>query len=165
MLKTSTFRVAATLAAICLCGPAWALGSTPVTVVNPADIAKAEGIQHPYQMGEIDCPFDPPFLNACLGHLNTPPTQRLVIEFVSAACGLDAGVTFTRASITTNVGAGIQGVTHHLAVPAPPSANISQLVRIYADPATTMSFSVETTANNPGAACIFSLSGQTIDVP
>jgi len=36
MFKTSTFRVAATLAGICLCGPAWALGSTPVTVVNPA---------------------------------------------------------------------------------------------------------------------------------
>jgi hypothetical protein len=56
MFKHSTFRVAATLATMCLAGPAWALGSTPVTVVNPADIAKAEGIQHPYQAG-IPCDF------------------------------------------------------------------------------------------------------------
>src|SRR5262249_27663935 len=143
---------------------AWALGSTPVTVVNPADIAKAEGIQHPYQAGEIVCSFTDFSPNGCLGHMDTPPTQRLVIEFISFVCGLNPGVRIAGASITTKVGPG-QGVTHHLAVPAAPSNAIGQQVRIYADPASTMSLNVETTADNPAAACIFSLSGQAIDVP
>ena len=164
MFKTWTLGVAATLAAICLSGPAWALGSTPVTVVNPADIAKAEGIQHPFQAGEIVCSFSGFFLDSCLGQMTTPPTQRLVIEFISVVCGLNSGVRIAGVSITTKVGPG-QGVPHHLAIPAPPANAIGQQVRIYADPATTMSFNVETTADNPAAACIFSLSGQAIDVP
>lgn len=163
MFKTSTLRAAATLAAMCLSGSAWALGSTPVTVVNPADIAKAEGIQHPYQAGDILCNFSDISPDVCEGQLNAPATQRLVIEFVSAACGLVSGVTFTGATMQTT--AGNVSVVHSLAAPAPPSHNIGQQVRIYVDPASTMFFTVEMTGSNLGGLCTFSLSGQAIAVP
>jgi hypothetical protein len=60
MFNTSTFRVAATLAGICLCGPAWALGSTPVTVVNPATMpALTSSVDDPgripYQSARLRC--------------------------------------------------------------------------------------------------------------
>jgi len=49
----------------CLGGPAWALGSTPVTVVNPVDIAKAEGIQQPYQQESACSSFSDSFPSSC----------------------------------------------------------------------------------------------------
>lgn len=85
MFKTSTFRVAATLAAICLSEPAWALGSTPVTVVNPANNpALTSSVDDPgrvaYQSfldqrcAELVCSFSFPAV---------PADHRLVIQQVS----------------------------------------------------------------------------------
>jgi hypothetical protein len=86
MFKTSTCRVAATLAAICLSGPAWALGSTPVTVVNPAN--------NPALTSNIDDPGRTPhqsFLDqSCTGSVcffsfpAVPADHRLVIQHVSS---------------------------------------------------------------------------------
>lgn len=160
MFKNPAFRGAATLAAICLSGPAWALGSTPVTVVNPADIAKAEGIQHPFQAGDIECivsGFE------CGGSLTAPPTQRLVIEFVSASCGLNPGIVIIGAALQTFVAGG--SAHHFFAAPPPSSKNLSQQVRLYADPGSDLVFSLELSGANPGGNCIFSVSGQAIAVP
>lgn len=163
MFKTSTFRAAATLAAICLSGPAWALGSTPVTVVNPSDIAKAEGIQHPYQAG-IPCAFGATGIpSSCSGSLTAPPAQRLVIEFVSATCGLNPGVAIIGATLGTSVSGSF--VTHSFAAPAPSSENLGQQVRLYADPGSTLEFSLDLSAVNPGGGCIVSVSGQAVAVP
>lgn len=78
---------AAALTVICLSGPAFALGSTPVTVVNPADIAKAEGIQTPFQ-SSAGCVFSSEFSGLCFANIAAPASQRLVIEFVSAFCNV-----------------------------------------------------------------------------
>lgn len=65
---------------------------TPVIVTNPADIAKAEGIQQPYQ-AQAHCNFAKAFPDACNATITSPPSQRLVIEFVSVSCGLTSRVT------------------------------------------------------------------------
>src|SRR5947207_2636834 len=69
----------------------WAAGPSPssplpVTVTNPADIAKAEGVQHPYQ-ASVACGFPD---NTCTGSINTPNNQRLILEYVSGFCEWNA---------------------------------------------------------------------------
>ena len=176
MVKTSTFRVAATLAGICLCGPAWALGSTPVTVVNPADIAKAEGIQHPFQ-GNIIC-SDTSTNGAatfCDGATTTPPGKRLVIEYVAAECGLDAGEALRRVFVHTETQALFEGggvgssgdhslnVLDHFGVAQ--FVAMGQPVRFYADPNTQIKVSAQETGAHNDFFCTFDFVGQAIDVP
>ena len=87
MFKTSTFGAVAILAAICLSEPAWALGSTPVTVVNPANNpALTSSVDDPgrvaYQSfldqscAQEVCSFSFPAV---------PADHRLVIQHVSSA--------------------------------------------------------------------------------
>jgi hypothetical protein len=165
MFKTSTFRVAATLATICLSGSAWALGSTPVTVVNPADIAKAEGIQHPYQK-EVHCSFQN---NGCFASLTSPTTQRLVFEYISGSCPMDAA----GGQLLLGIFSTVAGVSATNWIPAPPSivsdtraiVNFGQVVRIYADQNTEIDFTAGASGTTSNAACTVVFSGQAIDVP
>lgn len=168
MFKTSTLRlftfsvgVVAVLAAVSLSGPGWALGSTPVTVVNPADIAKAEGIQQPYQ-APLDCEFNG---FTCDAQIQAPPTQRLVIEFVSATCALTASNQIVDVTLNTVVGG--LSVSHYLIAQPPQgsSSSISQQVRIYADPSSTIEFFFRTSEGNSGKFCLISMSGQAVTVP
>src|SRR5438045_979271 len=91
---------------------AWALGSTPVTVVNPTDIAKASGIQHPYQDEPGSCAFGGG--DSCTKVFNPPANQRVVIEYVSGACAFDGGAPLVQVVVVTTVN-GI-GVAHRLAI-------------------------------------------------
>jgi hypothetical protein len=160
MFKTSTFRVAAILAGICLCGPAWALGSTPVTVVNPADIAKAEGIQQPYS-NIISCSFDKLF-GGCGAAITAPPSQRLVIEFVSGFCQFsNASNSLRVVQLFIKTGGGDE-VGNVLSIQAP--GTISQLVRLYADPSSEVRFDALAFSGVSGG-CFFTVSGQAVAVP
>jgi hypothetical protein len=168
MLKISMFRVAATIAAICLCGPAWALGSTPVTVVNPADIAKSEGIQHPYQT-EVQCLFENNS-NVCFTSFTSPTSQRLVFEFISGQCFLNSAQDLISLFISTTIGG--QSAQHFIS--SPPSrtffggmiVNFGQAVRIYADQNTTINFEANSSDfANSSNSCNLTISGQAIDVP
>ena len=82
---------------------AFAIGSTPVTVVNPADIAKAQGIQQPYQVA-IFCASGGV---GCGGDLLLPSAQRLVIEYAPATAASTAEPSLADISITTNSGGAI----------------------------------------------------------
>jgi hypothetical protein len=171
---TFLLGVITALAGFTVAGTAWAVDSKPVTVVNPADIAKAEGIQNPHQ-AEATCIFidNLPFSN-CDAFIETPASQRLVIEFVSGACLMFTNNNVRAAGITTSVGG--NSVTHILATQAPTSVsgfqggdeqevNISQQVRIYADAHTTIHLSVTTWNSNNIFSCGFSVSGQAVTVP
>ena len=131
----------------------------PVIVSNPADIAKAEGIQQPYQ-AKADCVFGKPYPDACDATISTPPSQRLVIEFVSASCGLASRVTVIQLGPFVN---GVQ-VFHKL---VPNLGYVAgQQVRLYADQSSNILFNVlSSKPEGPGANCFFSISGQAISVP
>jgi len=161
MLKTSTLlAAAAVLAAMCLSAPAWALGSTPVTVVNPADIAKAEGIQQPYS-NIISCSFDKLF-GGCGAAITAPPSQRLVIEFVSGFCQFsNASNSLRVVQLFVNTGGGDE-VGNILSIQAP--GTISQLVRLYADPSSQVRFDALAFSGDSGG-CFFTVSGQAVTVP
>jgi hypothetical protein len=159
--------VVALLAALSFIEGAWAQGS--VTIANPADIAKAEGIQQPYQ-ASADCTF---VERNCEVLIETPASQRLVIEFVSASCFIPNN-DFRLALIGTSVGGNT--VLHFLSAQSRKSAsgfpavghelNISQLVRIYNDPQAGIFLRI--LAWNPVtdfSNCGLSLSGQAVTVP
>jgi hypothetical protein len=160
--------IAVVLTAICLAGSAWALSSTPVTVVNPADIAKAEGIQTPFQ-GFARCDFS---IDLCTGQISIPLSQRLVIEFVTGSCLVTGNNVISRVTMTT-FSAGID-VTHDLNKNAPaPAANgtlgrvaVSELVRAYADAGSgAVGFEFDSSGPNDGFGCVFTVSGQLVAVP
>jgi hypothetical protein len=179
MFSISTLRhdfrfllgVVTAFAAFSLPGAAWAVGSTPVTVVNPADIAKAEGIQQPYQ-ASTNCNFTTSDPLNCLAQIFTPESQRLVIEFVSGSCATptnDNNIVIAKIGTTS----GGKFVDHILA-PQPPVLSpgsgaqfisISQQVRLYADPLSIIEFGVNTANVSNPDGCQFNLSGQAVTVP
>jgi hypothetical protein len=140
-----------------------------VTVVNPADIAKAEGIQTPFQ-GAGSCTFSG---GACGGQINIPPSQRLVVEFVTAACNVIGDNVLSNSEITI-VGSGAV-IAHQLIANAPISgfggsfgvSKISQLVRVYTDAGDGPAFLFQSSGfgANDGQECTFSVSGQLVAVP
>jgi hypothetical protein len=157
-----------------------ALGSTPVTVVNPADIAKAEGIQHPFQ-GNISCGGSSSngFVTLCDGSVTTPTNKRLVIEYVSLECGLDTGEALRRAIVHTETtilfeqgGVGSSGdhslnILDHFGGGTTSSfVAMGQPVRFYADPGTTISVEAQETGSHVGTfVCTYEMTGQAIDTP
>jgi hypothetical protein len=141
-----------------------------VTVVNPGDFAKAEGIQQPYQT-YATCSFGGGGFEdqECDVTIQTPATQRLVIEFVTGQCSLVGNNGIYNAIIGTTAGGNF--VAHYLAVqprsfPAPGNGTlqqtISQQLRIYADPLSTIEFNVFASGPNTPEVCFFTLSGQAV---
>ena len=152
-ISSRVWLVAATL--LCGCAPA----PKPVIVTNPTDIAKAAGIQQPYQ-ARADCNFAKSFPDACDATIATPPSQRLVIEFVSASCGLASRVTVIQLGTFVNGGQVFHKLIPNLGYVA------SQQVRIYADPSSNILFNVlSVKPETPAANCFFSISGQAVSVP
>jgi hypothetical protein len=160
------FSVSLTLTA----ASAWALGSTPVTVVNPADFAKALGVQHPvtFQVFFND-PSTGPFSQYVV-----PTTQRLIIEYAGGSC------TVANASVDVfdvDIGPPSARVTQIIPVALPPisspnvfldvSGTFGHLVRIYVDPGTAVSIAPgsESTGTNGTVSCSATMTGQLIDVP
>lgn len=150
---------------------ALALGSTPVTVVNPADIAKSEGIQHPFHQS-ILCDDGQDF--ECLGSM-TLSNQRAVIELVSGNCNINNGVSLVELALLTVVGGsgGNQDIPIVDRVGIDTSSgkhfiSFGGPVRIYADANTQIqaaAFGVGSDLTHLGFVCAVQISGQLIDVP
>ena len=156
---------------------ALAVGSTPVSVVNPADIAKAQGIGQPFQAA-ISCSADGGFGIRCFGSAGVPAGQRWVIEYVSANCRIDnARQLMSQAFVSTGIG--FRSMLHYLAIPDHVGAvgdsgsginvvQFGQQVRLYADAGSTLSFGAGTSGSTPFTGypnCDFSISGQAVSVP
>lgn len=169
----------ADIAALTLLAPStgWALGSTPVSVVNPVDIAKAQGIQQPFQ-SQINCNAAGGFGIRCSGAVALPPGQRWVIEYVSASCLLDnTRQTMSQVYVSTSIGG--YAPLHYLAIHDRVGAQgdsgtvinvvqIGQPVRLYADAGTSVQFGMGTSGVAQFAGypnCSVSLSGQAVNVP
>jgi hypothetical protein len=146
--------------------------STPVTITNAAAIAKAEGIQHPFQAG-LDCTAQAGVLSCDSAALQLPATRRLAIEYVSAVCTLVSTAQLSSVGVKTGLGSETP-VTHalnHVDHPAPLGgvgpqhvAIAAHTVKIYADAGSSVGFSA-TNVSGGEWKCAFSLSGQLIDVP
>ena len=146
---------------------AGAIGSTPVTVVNSNDLAKAQGIQHPIQF-VIFCPFASGS-TACGGNFSVPASQRLIIEFVSVNCiSMPAANRMAALILQVSNGANFTEYTLNL-VDHSPIAGIltaSQPMKVYADPGTTLGGVALTESGNTAATqCFFNVAGQAIDIP
>jgi hypothetical protein len=91
-------------------------------------------------------------------------TTRLVIEFVTASCGGSSpSPSVTQASLTTTVSPSA-AANYDLRLHQQASAVVvSELVKIYADAGTTVTFSAF--SQNQFGGCSISLSGQLVSVP
>lgn len=169
----NVFPALAVVAALIPC-LAQAIGSVPVTIVNPADIAKAQGIHHPFQVG-IACPA----INhvACHGDLTVGP-QRMVVEYVSVSCTVENGRQYVGSvQIITQVGGSNQihslTVTDRVGTFSPNGSVFTEVdfgepVTIYADAGSHVQ--VYATANqitqfDGYPNCTLTFSGQAIDGP
>ena len=140
-----------------------------VSITNPADLAKAMGIQHPWQVGTF-CKWNGG--NGCtvFDKIRAPANQRIIIEYVSGGCLLDTGLQVADVNIQTTVGTAI--VTHEVPVINPAGVvrggqdiSFGQMVRIYVDQNKNIDLEVTSTNVSSSAACFLALSGQAIDVP
>lgn len=170
--KTSMMRRVRALAtgitmavAIAIPFHAQAVGSTPVTVVNAAELAKAMGVQHPFQV-QMTCAATNSDAS-CTNRYPVPPDQRLVIEYVSLQCSNDwnARLIFARLWTSTD---GTHFIGHYLnlgssADPAGSMAQVGHVVKLYAAPGSQIMFDAIADASSPH--CVVVLSGQAIDVP
>lgn len=152
---------------------AFALGSTPVTVVNPTEIAKAQGIEKPFQ-ATIQCVRT--FGASCSGSTAVPSNQRLIIEYVSGSCEIDSRSQLIADVIVSTTSSGVS-VSHYINVTDKRGvsrgggvafdANFGQQVRIYADTGvvflTLFAAGLTTIPGIPD--CTIALSGQAVSLP
>jgi hypothetical protein len=146
-------------------------------IVNPADIAKAEGIQHSFQ-ANLQCGNSASngFVTFCTGAATLPANQRVVIEYVSLECFVDSTELLRRAIVHTTTttlfeqgGVGSSG-DHTLNIidhsGAGGDVSIGQPVRFYGDAGTQISVEAQETGSHAGTfLCTASFAGQAIDTP
>ena len=142
----------------------------PSTVINPADIAKALGIQQPVTFSLT--------FRAQSGMVPTstqytvPSNQRLIIEYASGSCKLTNGANLDDLVIEVHPG------LNFFPVNLPPLStsvnnpqvvgNFAHTVKIYADPASTIDLNTNGsggTGTNMSFNCVAAFSGQLVDVP
>lgn len=177
MSSLARFRVALAVSAFVVPAVAGAVGSTPVTVVNAGDIAKAQGIQQPFQ-ATLNCSAAGGFGIRCFGSAVVPAGQRWVIEYVSANCRIDNGRQLLSQGYVATVLGG-RSALHYLTIPDHVGAfgdsgsaiNVVQLgqpVRLYVDAGSSVSFGAGTSGVSRFDGypnCDVSLSGQAVSVP
>jgi hypothetical protein len=144
---------------------------SPVSIALAGPAAESEPL--PFQIS-IDCPRVGG--GACQGSVQAPAQHRIVIEFVSALCTLDAnGQTLTDVGLVTQLGGGarmihVLNLVDHAGSRAPGSnwnhVDVAQVVRIYADAGSA----IDVFANSNGIlsanalpACSVVISGHTLD--
>ena len=143
-------------------------GTPTVTLTNPADLAKALGVQHPvaftlYSFDKAGC---------CHSTITVPATQNLIIEYVSGVCnpsGNAVGLAIQTGTVHVTATTGGVANDHGLNIPINPipfNASVAQdqvelghLVKIYADAGTIVRLSVD------AGQCQLAFSGQAVDVP
>jgi hypothetical protein len=136
------------------------------TPVDPADIAKAFGIQDPVAF--------PLSFNSTVGSgvsFNVPANQRLIIEYAAGSCRVThaevAALTIKTSSATT-IHAYVVNLPLTSATSDPPATGVfSHTVRIYVDPgwAVTLLPQQMGIVGNGFVTCNATLSGQLVDVP
>ena len=162
---------------------ALALGSTPVTVTNPsvpvtvgnpddpAAFAKAQGIQHPFQMSLVCKTLVANFVCSSNFDLSVHfPNQRLIIEYAEVQCTIAADGPLVLAEFETMVSGDGSGhtlpIVDHIGAPASLGSGnlvvLGQVVHVYADANTAIIFNAETSGSAP-PVCTFTLNGQAID--
>jgi hypothetical protein len=146
---------------------AQAAGSTPVTVVNATELAKAMGVQHPFQTS-MTCEPDPGE-GICAWSYAVPSSQRLVIEYVSMQCWLPSTAHLGLLRLYTSIN-GTDIVRHYLnsgaaGAPFNGSVEFGHLVKLYAAPGSRIQFDGDIRAGDSATSCTVTLSGQAIDVP
>jgi hypothetical protein len=169
-ISPSGRRAAQYLAVICsltamsMALPAWALGSTPVTVVNPTT--------SPVPTTDIANPALQPFQtnllpnsttsNQCVANFTVPAGKRLVIEYYSSQAQDTSG---GGAGLTLSTTAGGNEVAYLVYTNSNTTNVVNQVTRIYADPGTI----VQAFAFNPGTghscAASINISGYLVNVP
>jgi hypothetical protein len=144
--------------------------SVPVTITNAAAIAKAEGIQHPFQAA-LECAAQAGLQTCDSALLHLPMNRRLAIEYVSLVCTLVATAQLSAVRVKTTVGTiEVAHALSHVDHPAPlggtgpQHAIAGQTVKIYADAGSGVGFSAENVSGGEWK-CTLTLSGQLIDVP
>ena len=139
-------------------------GAAPVSIVDPLPVPTRDAdnaLRNPFQV-EI-C------TGVCTGRSSffTTPARPLVIEYISAWCTIANAVSLTGLFVQTTAG-GVQ-VAHVAGIPhfvTPSSSgefklfNFSQLVRIYADPSTSVSMRGDTHGGS-NYRCDINISGHT----
>jgi hypothetical protein len=145
--------------------------SVPVTITNASAIAKAEGIQHPFQ-ATLECTAQAGLQTCDSALLQLPMNRRLAIEYVSSVCTLVATAQLSAVRVKTTVGTiEVAHALNHVDHPAPLGgtgpqhlAIAAQTVKIYADAGSGVGLSAENVSGGEWK-CALTLSGQLIDVP
>jgi hypothetical protein len=147
-----------------------------VAITNPADIAKALGVQRPFAVN-AGCLND--YANsACSVVINVPPGVRWVIKNLSVRCDTPTNTNVYAVEVST-----VAGGTFSAVFPAIPAARfgppispntppkwvmtLSQVTEIYADPGTSVEFTVNLDTVVPINHLIasFEIQGQAVSVP
>jgi hypothetical protein len=168
MRRVRALAIGITLAAaIVIPFHAQAVGSTPVTVVNATELAKAMGVQHPFQKSMTCEPYRSD--DICMWSHDVSPNQRLVIEYVSMQCSLPSSGRLGLLRLYTSVN-GTDIVGHYLnsgaaAAPFGGSVEFGHLVKLYAAPGSRIQFDGDIRSGDSSTRCTVTLSGQAIDVP
>lgn len=148
---------------------AQAIGSTPVTVVNVTEVAKAiMAAQHPLT-ADIRCGNEGSRAdNVCDGMVAVPPNQRWIIEYASVLCYLNTAGPLAYMQMTANAGRGDAHFNLNVndAINRKGLLRTSQSVRIDAAPGSLVRVEAEEAdLGSAPFACFVTLSGQAIDVP
>jgi hypothetical protein len=166
--EMSTPSAVAVLAIAVLAAPVPALaqgkGSAPVTIIDPLPLPTRDAdnaLRNPFQ--------DSLCTGVCSGRASTltTPARPLVIEYISAWCTVSFGTSLTGLFIETTAGgkqvqhvAGIPQATAQSTSSSVNVLNISQQVRIYAAPSSTVSMRADAIGGS-SYRCDINLSGHT----
>lgn len=138
----------------------------PSTVVNPADIAKASGIQQPVTFS-LTFSGAPGMVPTSTPY-NVSSNQRLIIEYAAGSCNLTSGASLDNLVIEVLPGSNFFPVN----LPSLSTStnnprvvgNFGHTVKIYADPNSIISLNT-TGGTNGSFSCVAAFSGQLVDVP
>jgi hypothetical protein len=169
-ISRSPRYVAQSLAVVCglfavsTAVPAWALGSTPVTVVNPttSPVPTADVNEPALQPFQATLFPHSPSSNEATDTLTVPAGKRLVIEYYSSQAQDLSGGAAGMVLLTTAGGTTVQYIIY---VDATTNNQVNQTARIYADPSSTVEAFAFNTAPAMSCAGILSVSGHLVDVP
>jgi hypothetical protein len=139
---------------------------SPLQVASPLEVRDTDNpARQPFQ-AEAGCSVAGNFCNATI---TVPAGKQLIIEYASMSAAIPTGeVAF--AKVITFVGG--RRATHSLSSSSPATAafigqlaQVGQLVRLYADPGSTVTFVAERGGPSVLVAFSFSIAGYLVDLP
>ena len=141
---------------------------TPVSITNPADVAKAQGIQTPFAFG-LTCSNTYPN-SICEATAHVPANVRWVIKNFSLACYHPSSTQVTLLYIQTSAGGAVTEILPNLTADRFMSASsnprsvmqMSQSIESYADPGSLIVLNADLSTVVPASqfVCSLNLQGQ-----